>query len=104
MKQLKRPVEHKGRHRARLGGGGIVTGEDRLDQLEIPVAIDMPDEVIDRARRLVETEGLYGLGDGGQRPFAFARDPAIERHLGGGRIEVGAGHAIVDLGEARRVP
>ncbi len=105
MEQLQRPVEHEAGHGAGLGRRRCVAaGKDRLDQLEIPVAIDVPDEVIDGAGRLVEAEGLQGLGDGGKRPLALAGDPAVQRHLGGGRIEAGARHAFVHLGEARGVP
>ena len=47
----------QGGHGARLGGGfGIAAGEDRLDQLEIPVAEDVPDEMVDGARGFVEAD------------------------------------------------
>ena len=59
MQQHERLVEHESGHGARLGRGfGLAAGEDRLDQLQIPVAIDVPDEMVDRARRLVEAEAL----------------------------------------------
>ena len=89
MQQLQRLVEHPGGHGARLGGGRLVAaGEDRLDQLEIPVAEDVPDELVDGAGRLVEAVGLERLGDGGERALALAGDPAVERHLRRRRIEV----------------
>ena len=59
VQQLEHLVEHPGGHGARLGLGRlVVAGEDRLDQLQIPVAEDVPDELVDGAGRLVELVGF----------------------------------------------
>ena len=59
MQELQDLIEHPGRHRARLGLGRIVVArQQRLDQLEIPVAELAPDELVDRRRRLVELVGF----------------------------------------------
>ena len=55
MQQLEDLIERPGRHRARLVlGRAVRTGQQRLRQLDIPVAIDVPDEAIGRAGGLVE--------------------------------------------------
>ncbi len=79
MQQLERVIEHEGGHGAGLGLAGLVLAhEDRLDELQIPVAVDVPDEVIDGAGGLVEAEGLERLGDGGGRALGLAGDPAVD--------------------------
>src|SRR4029077_8973382 len=79
VEQLERLVEHESSHVARLGPGLCVrAGKDRLDQLEIPIAIDVPDEMVDGRGGLVEAEGLDCLGDGPRRALRLAGDPAVE--------------------------
>src|SRR5262252_11041996 len=105
MEQDERLIEHEGGHGAGFGGRfSIGTGDDRLDQLEIPIAVNVPDKVIDRASGLVETEGLNGFGDRARRALGLAGDPAVERDLGASRIEAALWHAVIDLREARGVP
>ena len=77
MQQLEDFVERPGRHGARLVlGRAVGTGEQRLRQLDIPVAIDVPDEAIGGAGGLVEAVGFDRLGDLGG---AFAVSCAIQR-------------------------
>ena len=59
MQQLEDLVAHPGRHRARFGLGRPVRAlQHGLGELEIPVAVDIPDESVDGVRRLVEPVGL----------------------------------------------
>ena len=59
MQQLQDLVERPGGSGARLVlGGAVGAGEHRLGQLEIPVAVDVPDEAVGRAGRLVELVGF----------------------------------------------
>src|SRR5258707_3128564 len=59
MEQLQHLVEDPRGHRPRLGLGSIVvTHEDRLHQLEVPVAELSPGELVDGVGRLVELVGL----------------------------------------------
>ena len=82
MQQLEDFVERPGRHGARLVlGRAVRPGQHRLRQLEIPVAIDVPDEAIGRARRLVEPVGFDRLGDLARGLRGLVRDPAVERLL-----------------------
>ena len=69
VQQLQDFVEHPGRRRARLVlRRAIRPGQHRLRQFDVPVAIDVPDEAIGRAGRLVELVGLDRLGDLARRP------------------------------------
>ena len=105
MQEFQDFVERPRRSPARLGlGGAVGAGEHRLDQFEIPVAIDVPDKAIDRARRLVEFVSFDRRGDLPARLRGLVRDPAVERLLGVMRIEIRIVGAAVDLGKARRVP
>ena len=59
VEQAEHLVEHRGQHLAR-GGSAVVVAQARLDQLEIPVAGVVPEEVTGRgdcARRVVVLEG-----------------------------------------------
>ncbi len=75
---------------ARRLGLGIAIGSDenRLHQFEIPVAIDVPDEAIGRVGGIVEAIGLDRCRHLARRLRRFMRDPAIERQLRAGRIEI----------------
>ena len=62
VQELEDHVAHPGRHRPRLGlGRAVRAGQHGLDQFEIPVAEDVPDEAVDRVRRLVEPVGFDRL-------------------------------------------
>src|SRR6185369_16404714 len=62
--QLEDFVEHPGRHGACLVLRRAVSpGEQRLRQLHVPVAVDVPNKAIGRRRRLVEAVLLDRLGD-----------------------------------------
>ena len=105
MQQRQDAVEGPGEHRARFGLGGLVGAvQDRLGELQIPVAECVPDEMIGRVRRIVEAVLLDGFGDGGGRALRFAGDPAVDGLLRAGRVEILRRQAAVHLAEARRVP
>ena len=71
MQQLQDFIERPGRGGAGLGFGRAVgPGQHRLDQFQIPVAIDVPDETVERVRRVVELVGLDRRRD---LPPGFAR-------------------------------
>jgi len=76
----------------------------RLDQFKIPVAIDVPDETVDRICCVVELVGFDRRRHVAPRFRGLMRDPAVQRFLGVVRIEVRIAGAAVDLGKARGVP
>ena len=105
VQKLEDLVARPGGHRLRLRDcTRRPARQDGLGKLQVPVAVDVPDEPVGRLGRLVETEGVERLGDLAAGLLQFVRDPAVERLLGGGRIERRHGHAVVHLGKARRVP
>ena len=105
MQQLEDFVARPGHHGLRFGfRRAIRPGQQRLRQLQIPVAIDVPDEAIGRGRRIVEAIGFDRLGDLGGGLRGLVRDPAVERFLRRLRIEARDARAAVHLGEARGVP
>ncbi len=105
MQKLENFVERPGRHRARLVlGGAIGTGQQRLRQFDIPVAIDVPDEAIGRTGGLAEAVGLDRLRDLGGGLCRLVRDPAVERFLRGFRIEAFDARRAVEFDKARGVP
>ena len=105
MQQLEDFIERPGRHGARLVlGRAVGTGQQRLRQLDVPVAIDVPDEAVGSGGGLVESVSLDRLRDLGGRLRRFVRDPAVERFLGGFRIETFDARRAVELDKARRVP
>ena len=105
MQQLADLIEHEGDRRPRLVLGGAVGAlQHRLCELEVPVAEDVPDEAVGRARRLVELVEHDALRDLVDRFRRLAEDPAVERLIDGARIEPGRMRAGIHLREARRVP
>ena len=105
MEQQQDLVHHPCSGGARLGLGSLVRAvEDRLDELEIPVAEHVPHELVEGARRLVElvfTERLANLRLGAGR---LPRDPAVHRHARRQRIMVRVMRHAVHLGETCGVP
>src|SRR3546814_19600838 len=78
--------------------------QQRLGELQIPVAVGVPDELVERLRRLVEAVALdgpphprFGLGE-------LADDPAVDPLPVAGGIEAGVVAALVHLAEAGGVP
>ncbi len=59
----------------------------------IPVAIDVPDEAIDRAGRIVEAIGADRLGHFARGVCGLMRDPAVQRLLRRRRLEALSGTA-----------
>ncbi len=99
-------VEHPACDRARFGGLARVAlgGEHRLDQLQIPVAELVPDEVIDRVRRRIEAQVGKRLVERGDRLHHLADDPAVDRERRRRRGDRCARADAVRLAEARGVP
>src|SRR5437867_2021116 len=62
-----------------LGVSRVLALESRLDQLQVPVAVLMPDEVVYLARGLVEPIRLERCVDVPDRPIEAAKDPAISK-------------------------
>ena len=105
MQQLQRLVAHPGDHGARLGlGRAVRAGQHGLRELQIPVAVDVPDEAIGRAGRLVEAIALDRRGDLARRLGKLVPDPLVQRLGRKPRIEAGHQRRAVHLAEARRVP
>ena len=83
VQQLVDLVEHEGHRRLALGLGRLVVAhEDRLQQFEIPVAEQVPDEAVGSTGRLVETVRGDAVGDVARRARQFGQDPAVDRQLG----------------------
>ena len=92
-------------HGLRFGfRSAIRPGEQRLRELQIPVAINVPDEAIGRVRRIVEAIGFDRFGNLGGGPRCFVRDPAIERFLRRLWIDLCNRRTTIHLGEPRSVP
>ena len=105
VEQAQDGVQHPGGGGAGLRPGRAVgTGQHRLGELQIPVAEDIPGEVVDRARRRVEAVGVEGCGHGAGRTRGLAHDPAVDPALGLRGIEAGDRRTAIGLAEARRVP
>ncbi len=80
MQQLHRLVEHEGGRRLRLGlGRGVRALQQRLGELEIPVAENVPDEAIGGIGRIVEAIGFDRRRHLGDRLGRLANDPLVER-------------------------
>src|SRR5690606_20933671 len=83
---------------------GLVRLEERLGQLEVPVAELVPGELIERARRVVEAILLDAGAGARRRPGELADRPAIDDLAGRFRVERRIQIAAVQLAKARRVP
>ena len=92
-------------HGPRLGlGGALLAQQHGLGKFEIPVAIDVPDETVDRAGRVIETIGLDRLGHLARRTHRLMGDPAVQRLLRFRRVEARGQHASVHLRKAAGIP
>ena len=79
--------------------------EDRLGELQEPVAIDVPDEAVERASRVVERAIFKAFRDVRPGLERLAADPAVDgRHGAAPGSKSGTKDAAVHLAEARRVP
>ena len=105
MQQLQRFIQHIAAHVTRFLLCRIVHAhQQRLDEFEIPVAEHVPDELVERASRIVETvfrDGFRGLGFAGGE---FTQNPAIHRARHLGKVDLARRAALVHLGKASRVP
>ncbi len=105
MQEMQDLLEGPGGAGACFGLGGFVrAGEDRLDQLDIPVAIDVPRELIERRRGLIVFVFLDRLGHGIARARRLARNPAVDGDARRHRIEIRVMRHAIHFGKARRVP
>ena len=98
-------AEHKGSHGARLvllrAVGALQHG---LGELDIPVADDAPDKLMERARGVVQPEVADCSVDRGVGARQFAQHPFVDREPHAGRIEALRQRGAVHFGEARGVP
>ena len=67
---------------SRAGLVAIIGGQARLDQLQIPVAIFAPEEVIDHVRGFVEAICLQRVVNLLRHPIEARKNPAIFQSLG----------------------
>ena len=105
MQEFQDFIARPGHHRAGLGlGRALLAQQYRLCEFDIPVAIDVPDEAVDRVGRIVETIALEGLRDLARGARRLMCDPAVQGFLCCGRIEACRLLAAVHLGEAAGVP
>ena len=105
MKQLEDHIQDPGGRGPALGlGVEVGTVQDRLGQLDIPVAVGVPDEPIEKIGRLVEATAGDGLGHRRRGAGRLADDPAVDRPLGGRRVKALDADAAIDLAEPRCIP
>src|SRR4051812_48934998 len=77
MEQLQNAVEHPRRRVAGLGFFGfIIAVQYRLDEFDVPVAENVPNEVLNRPACFVKTMGSHGEG-----PLGAARAVSATIHL-----------------------
>src|SRR5262245_66687523 len=105
MQELEDLVAHPGGHcLSLLDCRGCAAGQDRLGKLQVPVAVDVPDEPVERFGSFFETERLKRSSNLMAGLLQLVRDPAIERLLSGHWIEGAHGHAIVHFRKSGRIP
>ena len=83
---------------------GVLAQEQGLGELDIPVAVGGPEELVEAQGRIAEAVGLQRTGDRGRGLLGLADDPAVERLVAGGGIEAGPQGRLVHLDEAGGVP
>ena len=105
VQQLEDFVARPRHHGAGLGlRGAVLAEQDRLGEFQIPVAIDVPDETVDRTRGVVEAIGVDRRGDFARSQHGLMRDPAVQRLLGFGGVEFRRRFAAVHFGETAGIP
>ena len=105
VQQFQNLVARPRHHGTRLGfRRALLAHQHGLGEFEIPVAIDVPDEPVDRGRRIVETIGFDRLGDLARRARGFMRDPAVQRLRQPGGVEIRRQRAAVHFGKAAGIP
>ena len=75
-----------------------------LDQLDVPIAERVPDEVVDRVRRRIKAQVGHRLVEFGEGFDHFADDPPVDRAAGRRRFQCLARANPITLAEPRRVP
>src|SRR5262249_25299632 len=80
MKESEPVIHHMNQHvdaRSPLGRTRAGAGQSRLDQLDVPVAELVPDEMVDQVRGVMETEFFQGLGKLARHAVQPVQDPSI---------------------------
>jgi hypothetical protein len=80
----------------------VLALQQRLGELQIPVAEDAPDMGVDRARRVVEAVAGQRRVDRLAQPRGLADDPAVDRLRAGGGSKPGRGRSRSSRRSARR--
>src|SRR3546814_1489659 len=98
MQQEQRAVQYPERRRPRLRLSFHLSPlQQRLGELQVPVAVGVPDELVERLRGLVEAVVLDGAAHLGLDLGELADDPAVHPLAVAGRIEAGLVAAFVHL-------
>ena len=105
MQELGGLAQHEGGDGARLVlRRAVLALQDRLGELDVPVADDAPDELVERGGRIVQPELGDRLVDAVVGARQLAQHPFVDRELGRRRIETLGQRRAVHLGKARGVP
>ena len=111
MREPQRRFQLAYEHRSRTARCGFVTvrfGALQLHfgKLDVPIAILVPDEFVERARREVEAIAVEILRDVAFRLLQTAEEPAVDERVALRRVFVEADVPSFDVHqhEARRVP
>ena len=84
--------------------GRVLAQQQRLGELDIPVAVGGPQEMVQSQGRLVEAIGLERRGHGSGGLAGLADDPAVEGLAAAGGVEVRTQRRLVHLHESGGVP
>jgi hypothetical protein len=82
----------------------ILPVEDRLDELQVPVAELVPSVLVEAARVVVEAVRFEGLRAFSDHPLQGAENPSIRQLHGPGQRFVKGGAVKVHKGETARIP
>ena len=104
VQRAQRGLEHVQQHLGRLlGQRAVVTVQQRLAQLQVPVAELVPHEVVERLAAFVQAVGLYARVGGGQGHVQAGENPAVGKrrdrraHASGPRVRVPRGACRLPL-------
>ena len=106
MQQAVDDIENIGDRRLgfRLQGALLAPLQNRLRQLQMPIAKQVPNEAIRGVGGIVEPEGFDGCAGLRDRLCGFAENPAIERRANCCGFETDHADTAVQFGETRSVP
>ena len=105
MQEQEDLIERPGHGPAGLAGlfaVAAVAGEDRLGELDVPVAERAPYEVIERIGRLVEAVGVESCGYVAPQPGQLVDDPAVDRRSARAGVERVVGPASTSSSSGSR--